>query len=765
MNECGANLEAKMSGVYKFILDFAANTEKVEGGVANLKSMLKGAALAAGALFAADKVMDAAKAVADYAQAISGTTEQVKQLTGLSGKAAAQMAGDVTALGQAYDQDLTETLKASNVLMKSFGESSTEAFNLMNLGLSSTANLNGDLLQQITEYSPHFAEAGLAASEMFAVIKAGADQGVFDDKAADAIKEGSIRLREMTQSTKDALNGLGLSSDEISRSIADGSMTMFEAMQKVSTKLGEFPQQSPQVGAALADIFGGPGEDAVNFIRTLGDLDTSLDGLMEGATDAQRAQMEYTESLAEFHKMGAMVFGGTGELMTKLKTVGMNMVNGLIKGVVSVINYFIDLYNESAVVRGAFEAISFAVKTVFNYIGTMFKDLLNKFKAIGKVIKAVFTGDFKSISGIVQESFQNSSDIAADFGKKTAANFTSAVENTLNPRAKVALINFDAAAEEAGTSAGNTLATATAAQMSNAFKNLPAPPKVDLLPNLKVEEIKDLELPGVAFEMAAPVITDTQMLEGSLGAIANAMDLAGKHARGLGEDFDEAGKKKELLAEQIKYLIDNGLSPESMAVQQLREQYQLLAEDSLVAVDMTALVANSLQNTFNALGEGIGNMLAGTASAGDIFKMLIGQVADFGKSLGQSLIAAGIGAMSFKKLLANPAVAIAAGTALVALSAVVKSKLEAGPSGGGSSAVAFADGGIVHGPTMGLVGEYPGARSNPEVIAPLDKLRNMLGDRSGAQQQVQVEVIGSISGNDIRIAQARSERRQRQFGG
>jgi len=38
----------------------------------------------------------------------------------------------------------------------------------------------------------------------------------------------------------------------------------------------------------------------------------------------------------------------------------------------------------------------------------------------------------------------------------------------------------------------------------------------------------------------------------------------------------------------------------------------------------------------------------------------------------------------------------------------------------------FAQGAIVSGPTLGLVGEYPGARSNPEVIAPLDKLQNLL---------------------------------------
>ncbi len=40
---------------------------------------------------------------------------------------------------------------------------------------------------------------------------------------------------------------------------------------------------------------------------------------------------------------------------------------------------------------------------------------------------------------------------------------------------------------------------------------------------------------------------------------------------------------------------------------------------------------------------------------------------------------------------------------------------------------AFAGGGIVSGPTRGLVGEYAGAKNNPEVIAPLDKLRAMIG--------------------------------------
>ncbi len=62
---------------------------------------------------------------------------------------------------------------------------------------------------------------------------------------------------------------------------------------------------------------------------------------------------------------------------------------------------------------------------------------------------------------------------------------------------------------------------------------------------------------------------------------------------------------------------------------------------------------------------------------------------------------------------------------------------------------AFADGGIVSGPTMGLVGEYPGAKTNPEVIAPLDKLRGMLGGQA-------VQVTGKISGRDILLTSERN---------
>ena len=55
----------------------------------------------------------------------------------------------------------------------------------------------------------------------------------------------------------------------------------------------------------------------------------------------------------------------------------------------------------------------------------------------------------------------------------------------------------------------------------------------------------------------------------------------------------------------------------------------------------------------------------------------------------------------------------------------------------------LAEGGVATGPTLAMVGEYAGASGNPEVIAPLDKLRGMLADNgSGFSGEVEFKIKG-----------------------
>lgn len=120
-------------------------------------------------------------------------------------------------------------------------------------------------------------------------------------------------------------------------------------------------------------------------------------------------------------------------------------------------------------------------------------------------------------------------------------------------------------------------------------------------------------------------------------------------------------------------------------------------------------------------GEQIGNMLAGGKF--DISQM--GTIlADALSSIGKALIAYAITNGAVVELFKDPKtwpLALAAGIAAVAAGTALKSKIN------NNKGTAFANGGIVSGPTMGLVGEYPGAQNNPEVIAPLDKLKDMIG--------------------------------------
>jgi hypothetical protein len=73
----------------------------------------------------------------------------------------------------------------------------------------------------------------------------------------------------------------------------------------------------------------------------------------------------------------------------------------------------------------------------------------------------------------------------------------------------------------------------------------------------------------------------------------------------------------------------------------------------------------------------------------------------------------------------------------------------------------FAAGGIVSGPTMGIMGEYAGARSNPEVIAPLNKLQGML-DTGGGGGAFSLET--KVSGQDLLLVLQRAEKQNKRLG-
>ncbi|MFZ9967294.1 MAG: tape measure protein [Steroidobacteraceae bacterium] len=160
------------------------------------------------------------------------------------------------------------------------------------------------------------------------------------------------------------------------------------------------------------------------------------------------------------------------------------------------------------------------------------------------------------------------------------------------------------------------------------------------------------------------------------------------------------------------------------------------------------LIAQHWDDTANAVfgfAESFGSMVADVATGSmTVGEMVQNMVVQTIKSV-ISMIKANVIANATNPL--NPANIATGGIAspglIVAGLALVEGFLNA--------ATAFAEGGIVSGPTLGLVGEYQGARTNPEVIAPLDKLRSMMGGMGG-----NVVVTGRLDGRDILLSSERS---------
>lgn len=248
---------------------------------------------------------------------------QIKFLFGETGDALDNLTLKAMNLADRLDADVNETLKAANVFYKEFEKEITasQAFDLIQEAAEKGANTTGELLEILREYPAQLKQVGLDAKESLAVITQQVQSGVFSDKGIDAIKEAGIRIREMTPATKAALEGIGLSSVEIQKGLQDNTKTIFQVIQDVSGRLNEVKDDSPEVGAALADIFGGAGEDAgLRYLKTLKDINVNLDDIETNIDDATKAQNRLNDAWNETILQATKGSGGIGKVFIGFKT-------------------------------------------------------------------------------------------------------------------------------------------------------------------------------------------------------------------------------------------------------------------------------------------------------------------------------------------------------------------------------------------------------------------------------------------------------------
>lgn len=153
-------------------------------------------------------------------------------------------------------------------------------------------------------------------------------------------------------------------------------------------------------------------------------------------------------------------------------------------------------------------------------------------------------------------------------------------------------------------------------------------------------------------------------------------------------------------------------------------------EDAAAGVN---ILAGAMQNLTGIVGEGaaawlqwMSNILSAVGAALPQLSLLIAKHKESANAATASMAA-----KAGESVAATPFVGAA--LAVAAIAAVVGA-LGAIPK--------FASGGLAYGPTLGLFGEYPGAARNPEVVAPLDRLRSLLRDPEDSFGHVEFEIRG-----------------------
>ena len=410
----------------------------------------------------------------DYNKGLMEATRLTKQFTGLTGNEMKSVRNEVLAVSNTFGFEFTETMQSANTMSKAFGISVSESLKIMQDGLVSGANANGEFLDTIKEYPRYFKEAGLSAEEMVAISTQATKEGIFSDKGLDTIKEGNIRLREMTTATAAALDEIGISSKQVQKDLQNGSKTTFQVMQEVANKLKELPQSSAAVGSAIANIFGGPGEDAgLAYIEMLGDVELNMDKVKEKYGDIAKAQEDELNATKELQDAMASLFdctgGGFETMKAQLSTISKKSLTEVIKGVVQAINYFIDWYNDSLLLRGVINALGTSFRLMWNAIKLVCNLGIDAFKRMGfaakgmlDILEGIVTFDlskaqkgFKEIfdiSGTIKEAWHDIKNAGIEIGNSFADGF----ENTVNGRLNhLKLANLDGGATSSEPTNGN----------------------------------------------------------------------------------------------------------------------------------------------------------------------------------------------------------------------------------------------------------------------------------------------------------------------
>jgi hypothetical protein len=732
------------------------------------KSMISPAGLATaaiGALSAAvvTGVQDQIQLAKELEDA-SNSFKQYGTAVDFASKATNNMARAVAKVSGTAIDDVTKTV---NALAKAYGVTLNEAMEKYNDLVFDGIKNTGDINQQLQEYSGLLADAGISMEQFLGLVRGGISAGVFDDKAVDVMKEVVISLSEMNDKTVEAISSL---------STAEG---IFSAID-----LGDYHEAFKLIAKGLSDIEL-PATTAYTVVQGLGkslgeDIGVKtfiqiLNSDLEDVNDNLEFTIEQYEYLTEVLKTGQELgfFSKEAKSARKFRTGLRDSVDDVI-ALIKQWDLLLDSQKESAEGQELYNKIAkqhTAIMSVRNRNTELFNELIHEgsrnFLAQSEVINKI---EGQQLGIRIAEGNAAKEKRRADEADRKRQNERLENEKKINSEkeeaARIAkeekkILDGKLKADKIISTLGEDSLYAQRERkaalekerdyLSDRLLSLTAgTAEYGLTQDLLIKNNKELDLTVSKIK----AITDSmkkantesvvEYPEGSYGALTQELHKARKELALMVPESEEAiaqfekiedleieiGIKTEEPAKKLNDVLQDWLADYGTFVQGIESSIRSVLDS------VESRMLNAKKRDLKAAGDNAKKREE--IERKYFYKQKKMRIAEANMNIAASILQAfASSAPPYSYILAG----IAGAAGAVQLATIQSEQ--------------FANGGIVYGETLATVGEYAGARNNPEVIAPLNKLKNILReDGMGVTGDVRFEIeydkLVGVLGNGTR---------------
>ncbi len=217
----------------------------------------------------------------------------VRQITKQSGSELENTTKYAIAYADTFGEDLSESIRATDTMVKNFGITSEQAYNLLAQGAKNGLNKSHELIDTANEYAPYFAKLGFSADQMFDTFAAGLEAGAFNlDKIGDGIKEFGIRTKDGSKASLDAYKAIGLNGQAMTDQFAAGGVEAQKAFLATVKAINSLENPTKRNAVAI-QLFGTQAEDLEDrVIKAYGNVQKQFD--MTKATMEEITEIKYS---------------------------------------------------------------------------------------------------------------------------------------------------------------------------------------------------------------------------------------------------------------------------------------------------------------------------------------------------------------------------------------------------------------------------------------------------------------------------------------